>query len=325
MFRLPSTRRTARGRAAGVLPLLILLGVAALTGCAERDQTPGPPGDTSGSGTFPVELRPEGAPAVTLEQRPERIVSLSPSTTEVLYAVGAGPQVVAVDSASTYPEHAPRTELSGLNLDAEAILAHDPDLVIVESDLESKLSEALARTGTVTLVLPAATTLESAYDQFELVGKATGREAEGADLARNTKAQIDKIVADTPEPATPLSYYHELDPTYYTVTSETFIGQIYSLFGLRNIADDSGGAAGGYPQLSAERILQADPDLIFLADTNCCGQDAQTVAARPGWDTLSAVEQDRVYALDDDIASRWSPRMVDLVHAVSTAVAEVNG
>jgi iron complex transport system substrate-binding protein len=284
-----------------LVSLLSLFSLFALAGCATRAEPESPTGT-----------------------RAERIVSLSPSATETLFAVGAGPQVVAVDSASTYPEKAPRTKLSGLTPDPEAIAAHKPDLVIVASDVNN-LSAALAKTGTKTLVLPDAKTLATAYAQFAQLGEATGHKAEGEDLARRTKADIDKLVADTPKPQAPLSYYHELDQTYYSVTSATFIGSVYQLFGLANIADGNDPKAnGGYPQLSAEKIIQADPGLIFLADTKCCGQNAQTVAARPGWNTLSAVKQGRVVTLDDDIASRWSPRIVDLAHAVAEAVTKAS-
>ncbi|MFF5988607.1 ABC transporter substrate-binding protein [Prauserella flavalba] len=316
MSRVPRQRR----RPFALLGVLSAVSVLALAGCADR--APEEPAPSSAAGDFPVEVRPEGAPAVTIDQRPERIVSLSPSTTETLFAVGAGDQVVAVDSASTYPEEAPKTSLSGINADPVAIAGHNPDLVIVESDLDGKLAETLGKTGTKTLVLPAPATLDAAYEQFELVGKATGHAAEGADLARRTREDIGKLVADAPKPEEPLRYYHELDPTFYSVTSATFIGQVYGLFGLTNIADQGDPhALGGYPQLSAETILREDPDLIFLADTKCCGQNADTVAARPGWDTLSAVKRDRVVALNDDIASRWSPRLVELVRAVADAVS----
>lgn len=266
----------------------------------------------------PVTVSAPGAPAVTVDAQPRRIVSLSPSATETLFALGAGPQVVAVDSASTYPEQAPRTALSGLSPDPEAIAAYQPDLVIVYADTTG-LADALAKTGTKTLQMPDAKTLDDAYAQFVALGKATGHQAEGESLARQAKDDIDKIVADTPKRS--LSYYWELDQTYYSVTSATFVGQVLSRFGLTNIADGTDpDASGGYPQLSAERVLQSDPDLIFLADSKCCGQSARTVAARPGWNTLTAVQRDQVVALDDDIASRWSPRIVDLARTVADAI-----
>src|SRR5262249_19213198 len=110
--------------------------------------------------------------------------------------------------------------------------------------------------------------------------------------------------------------------TYYSVTSKTFVGSLFSMLGLKNIADPSGTADTAYPQLSAEVIVKADPDLIFLADTKCCGQSAATVANRAGWSGCSAVRNGRVIALDDDIASRWGPRVVDLLRAITEAVAQ---
>jgi iron complex transport system substrate-binding protein len=172
------------------------------------------------------------------------------------------------------------------------------------------------------LIVPAAATIDDVYTGMELIGKATGHPDEAADVVDRTKSGLDKVVADTPKPAEPLSYYHEVDQTLYSVTSKTFIGQIYSLFGLTNIADPADVDSGGYPQLSNEAILRADPDLIFLADVKCCGQDASTVAARPGWDTLKAVTNDNVVALDDDLASRWGPRIVDLAQSIADAVAK---
>ena len=109
------------------------------------------------------------------------------------------------------------------------------------------------------------------------------------------------------------------------MTSSTFIGQLYSMVGLENIADEAKGAAGGYPQLSAEYIIDADPDLIFLADTKCCGQSPATVADRPGWDRIEAVERGNVIPLDDDVASRWGPRIVEYLRRIGAAVARAGG
>ncbi|TVT18948.1 ABC transporter substrate-binding protein, partial [Amycolatopsis rhizosphaerae] len=260
--------------------------------------------------------------SLTIERQPTRIVSLSPSATETLFAVGAGKQVVAVDSTSDYPAQAPHTKLAALSPDPEAIAAYHPDLVVVSADTTG-LSPALAKIGAQTLVMPDAKTLDDAYREFADLGTATGHRAEGQSLSRQVRADVDGIIAATPKPAKPLSYYYELDQTYYSATSATFLGQILQRFGLTNIADGTDpSASGGYPQLSPERILQSDPDLVFLADSKCCGQNAQSVAARPGWNTLSAVQHGRVFTLDDDIASRWSPRIVELVRAVSTAVSQ---
>ncbi|MBB3051916.1 iron complex transport system substrate-binding protein [Prauserella isguenensis] len=313
-----ATGQSGHRRLVRLLALLPLLGVLALAGCAQRADDSG--GGEAGTG-FPVTVEPAGAPAVTLDEQPQRIVSLIPSVTETLYEVGAGEQVVAVDEMSTHPSEAPRTEMSGIDPDPQQIASHDPDLVVVGSDAEGKLASALKKTGVPTLVLPAPKTLQDAYAQFALVGKATGHADEGRRLARETEQAITDLADSAPDKD--LSYYHEVDPTYYTITSATFLGEVYDLFGLRNIADQGDpNAMGGYPQLSAEKIVEADPDLVFLADTKCCGQNADTVAKRPGWNTMTAVEKGRVYPLDDDIASRWSPRLVEFVRVVADAVTE---
>ena len=128
-----------------------------------------------------------------------------------------------------------------------------------------------------------------------------------------------------PERPEPLTFFHELDDMLYSITSDTFLGALYELAGLENIADaaDPDGQSGGYPQLSAEYLVDADPDLVFLADTKCCAQDAATFAARPGFGVLAAVQNDRVIALDDDVASRWGPRIVDLFRLIVASVQAV--
>ena len=264
----------------------------------------------------------ESTPAAEKSQSPERIVSLSPSATEMLFAIGAGDQVVAVDDQSTYPPEAPTTKLSGLEPNHEAIIEYDPDLV-VSWDQNAGLTKALKAVDVPLLVLPAAETIEDTYAEIEELGEATGHEEEAADLVGSMKEDIDAAVAGIPDFDEPPTYYHELDDTYYSVTSKTFVGQVYALFGMQNIADEAKGAGSGYPQLSAEYIIDANPDLIFLADTKCCAQTAATVRKRPGWDAISAVRNDGVVELDDDIASRWGPRVVDLVETVAEHVTRL--
>jgi len=300
------------------MPALVVAAALALTGCATHSE---PPASTNPAGsTFPVTVTPAGGKAVTIAAKPTHVVSLSPASTEDLFAIGAGPQVTAVDKLSDYPASAPRTDIDAFKPSVETIAARKPDLVIVYDDTNNVVA-GLEQLKVPVLVLKAAASLDDAYGQISLLGQATGHTAEADKLVGDMKSQIADVVAKTPKKS--LSYFHELSADGYTVTSKTFDGQVYGLFGLRDIADSAGGA-GDYPQLSAEKVIAADPDLIFLADTTCCQQSAATVAARPGWSTLRAVRNGNVVALDDSVASRWGPRVVDLVKAVAAAVQKAS-
>ena len=252
---------------------------------------------------------------------PQRIVSLSPTHTEILYALGAGDQVVAVDSMSNYPAESASvlTDISAYEPNVEAISALEPDLVVIGDDF-SGLDEQLSMIGIESWVSPAPMTLDEAYEQIIDLGKVVGHADEAQSLTQKMQDDISGIVDAVEISATPISYYHELDDTYYSVTGNTFIGSIYELFGMRNIADATEGDSD-YPQLSAEFIVSQDPNVIFLADVNL-GVTAETVAARPGWSGLSAVVSGNIVAIDDDIASRWGPRLVEYVQAVADGVSQ---
>jgi iron complex transport system substrate-binding protein len=258
---------------------------------------------------------------VTIQKRPSRIVSLSATATETLFAIGAGKQVIAVDNQSDYPKTAPRTSLSGFTPNVEAIAGYRPDLVVISYDPKG-LSEALGKLGIPVVHQDAAATLPGAYQQIRQLGKITGHTAEANALATGMKRKITAIVAKARAKAVGVTVYHELDPTLFTLTSNTFVGRVYALFGLRNIADAAKGGTE-YPQLSAEYLISANPALIVLADTVCCAQNARTVAARPGWSRIAAVRTGSVVRLDDSIASRWGPRLVNLVRAVGTALGRL--
>jgi iron complex transport system substrate-binding protein len=288
---------------------------------ATEASTTAAPATTAVAASFPVSIQAANGP-VTLDALPKAIVSLSPTATEMLFAIGAGDQVAAVDDQSNYPPEAPVTDLSGFQPNVEAIAAKNPDLVVIADDTAG-LTASLAKLDIPVLSLPAAQSFDDAYTQIEQLGAATGKVGDAAELVAKMKDEIDAIVKSLPQQATPLTYYHELDNTYFSATSKTFIGQVYALLGLQNIADAVDKDGTGYPQLSQEYIIQSNPDLIFLADTKCCQQDAAAVAARPGWGQLKAVTDGGVVALDDDIASRWGPRVVDYLRTVADAVAKV--
>ncbi|MEQ1874289.1 MAG: ABC transporter substrate-binding protein [Ilumatobacteraceae bacterium] len=258
----------------------------------------------------------------TAVDAPKAIISLSPSSTEQLFAIGAGAQVIAVDEYSDYPAEALELphDLSGFEPNVEAIAALEPDLVVMES---TAIQEQLEELGIAVFVALAPATLDDLYTQLEQLGAATGHIGEAAELVAQMQVDVEAALAAVPEQTESLTIYHELDPTYYTVTSGSFIGQVYTMFGLSNIAD---GVEPGndYPQLNAEYIIASAPDIIFLADTKYAGESADTVAARAGWDAIPAVANGNVVPMDDDIASRWGPRIIDYIKAVSAALALIS-
>jgi iron complex transport system substrate-binding protein len=296
-------------RSATALAVAVTL---ALTGCASNED----------DGDAPAPAETFSAGGVTLDKRPEKIVSLSPTGTEMLFAIGAGKQVTAVDDQSTFPADAPKTALSGFQPNAEAIAAKQPDLVVISNDI-NKIKDQLTALKIPVYLGVAAVTLDDTYKQIEDLGALTGHRAEAGDLVTRTKNEITKLVADAPKRADKPTYYYELDPTLYTVTSKTYVGSLFGMFGLANVADaaDADGSKGGYPQMAVEALIAADPDFVFLADTKCCQQSLDTVKARPGWANVTAVKAGLVVPLDDDVASRWGPRVVDLVRAIAGAVA----
>lgn len=297
---------------------------AAASGAASSGAGASVSADASGAGqsepaaTFPVTVK-AGNGSITVTARPKAIVSLSPSATETLYAIGAGAQVKAVDDQSSYPTQAPRTKLSGFQPNAEAVAGYQPDLVVVSSDANG-LVAALTKLKLPVLVMPAPANLDESYTQELALGAATGHPAQAQRVVDGVKSRIDAAVAAVPKSTQPRKVYHEVDQTYYSVTSSTFIGSLYAKFGLKNIADGAAKTVGGYPQLSAEFVITSAPDLIVLADSRCCQQSPQSVAKRPAFSSIPAVKLGKVISVDDDIASRWGPRVADLAEQVARAL-----
>ena len=248
----------------------------------------------------------------------ESIVSLSPTATEILFAIGAGEQVIAVDDQSNFPSSAPMTDLSGYTPNVEEIAAYDPDLVVTSYD-PGDLVDGLNVLGIKSLIQGAAMTLEDTYFQITELGELTGRSEEAEKLNEEIQSTVSSVAPFSGE----LTYYHEVDNTLFTTTSKTFLGQLYELMGLVNIADPADEAGFGWPQLSSEFIVDSDPDLIFLADGDL-GESAQTVSNRPGWSSMQAVAEGRIIVLDTDIASRWGPRVVDFLDQVKSEIELLN-
>jgi iron complex transport system substrate-binding protein len=309
-----------------VIGVLAIAAQGMLAGCgaSSSSSTVTGAGSSPSASAYPVTVK-AGNGAVTIKARPSRIISLAPTATEDLYAVGAGHQVVAVDADSDYPAQAPVTKLSGLSPNVEAIAKYRPDLVIASQDTGG-LSAGLKKLGIPVLIEPAAASLDDAYAQIVQIGQATGHQAQAQRTVASMKAQIAADVKQAGSGHQGLTYYWELSAKpFYSVTSKTFIGQIVGLFGLKNVADAADKAAdGGYPQLSEEYIVSARPQLIFLADNEAAsgGQSPAVVAGRPGWAVIPAVKDHEVIGLNDDVASRWGPRLPQLVAQIAQAVQQ---
>ena len=274
---------------------------------------------TTEASAFPVTVA-DGAGEVTIEQMPERIVSLSSTGTEMLFAVGAGGQVVAVDEFSTRPEEAPRTELSGFSPNVEAILSFEPDLVVISFD-PGELKAALDAVGVPSLLLGTAVSLDDSYSQLEVIGAATGHIAGAAQVVAEMESAINEIVSTTDVPAG-VTFYHEVDSTLYSTSSASFLGQVYRLLGMENIADAAEDPFGsGFPQLSSEYVVSEDPDLIFLGDIDF-GVSPESLADRPGWEGMKAVKTNAIVGLDSYLASNWGPGVVELLQTIADAVME---
>jgi iron complex transport system substrate-binding protein len=300
---------------------VLVTALALLTaGCGgSGGDSPGAASESAAGSAFPVTVR-DATRRVTVERRPERIVSLSPSATETLFAVGAGDQVTAVDDESDWPRGVPTTDLSSYQPNVEAIAGHRPDLVVLPASVPRDVTSGLRRLGLTVLAEPAPDDLDDAYHQIRELGIVTGHRVAGERVARRTRERVEDLIAAAPG-GPPLKVFHELDPDLFSASSDTFIGRIYERLGLRNVADPAAKrSANPYPQLSSEAVVSADPDLVVLADTECCEQTPAKVSGRAGWDAVGAVHGGAIVAIDDDIASRWGPRVPVFVERVVEAI-----
>ena len=245
-------------------------------------------------------------------------MSLSPTATEILFAIGAGEQVVAVDEFSYYPPEAPVTDLSGWNPNVEAVLSYEPDLVVIANDAND-LMAGLDAVGVEVLLSLAPADFEGGYASIAELGIAVGRIDEAAVLVADLRAEIDAALADAPD--VPIRVYHELDNTYFSVSSNSFIGAVYAAMGAINIADEADADGYGYPQLTEEYIVEADPELIVITDL--VGYTPEDVAARPGWGDVTAARNGNIVVVNSDIASRWGPRLPQFIAAVAEALQTV--
>jgi len=286
-------------------PALLLLLVATACGGGQSSRPPA----TSGA-SFPLTIPESDGQRLTLDSPRQRIVSLSPHATEILCAIGAGDQLVAVDKFANCPRGSKsKPEVDSFQPNLEAIAGFRPDLVYVFSD-QGNIVQALRGLGTPVLYLALPTTIEGTFENILLFGRIAGRTKEAGDLVASMRKRVDAVKARVSDVKEGPRFFHEVDATLYTVGPDTFVGELYKLLKGQNIA---AGAVGAYPQLSSETVVARDPQVIVLAD----GEKPAAVKARPGWGTVSAVRSNRICEVDPDLASQPGPRLVDGLEALA--------
>ncbi|HET9200774.1 MAG TPA: ABC transporter substrate-binding protein, partial [Dehalococcoidia bacterium] len=208
-----------------------------------------------------------------------------------------------------YPEDVEaKARLDGFQPSPEAILAEEPDLVLMFAN-DTGAVDVLDDLGASVLFLEVPDSLEGIYERIELYGQVTGHEEEAADLVDSMTERVDAVVETVADVEQGPSFFHELDPTLFTISPSSFVGDLYVLLKAQNIADDS---AGEFPQLTSEAVIAADPEVIILADEGG-GESLETVQSRPGWSVINAVVEGRVHQVDPDVANRPGPRVVELL------------
>jgi iron complex transport system substrate-binding protein len=298
------------------LSLALLLVLAAACGDDGDKGTSTPTVAATAATQYPLTLTDGKSRSVTLEDAPQRIASLSPAATEVLFAIGAGDQVAAVDKFSDYPPEAKtRQQLDAFEPSVEAIAGAQPDLVFVFYD-PGNLVDGLARAGLTVFFLETPTSVEGVLEQIRLLGQATGHPQEADELVATMQQAIGDIQEQVADVEQGPRLFHEVDNQLYTVAPASFVGSLYTILKAQNIA---AGTDQAFPQLSQEAIIEADPEVIILGDA-AGGETAETVKARPGWGSISAVKNSRIYVIDPDIVSRPGPRLVDALETLAQAL-----
>lgn len=275
---------------------------------------PGP----GAAGTFPQAVTDFQGQSVVVDRRPERIVSIGPSNTEFLYALGAGDRVVGVDDFSDHPAAATAKEkVGGVKVNVEKVLALRPDLVVSVKISDGSLEKIAAQSITVLVIDPVG--VADVIRTANVLGAAIG--ADGAAFARSIEARID-VIKTRALALQKKRVFHEVDATDptkpYTVGPGSFVHEIIGLAGGTNIAARAGSP---YPQVSAEEIIRADPEIIVLANA-AYGMTIQQVIARPGWVAITAVRNRRIVPVDPNLVSRPGPRLPEALEAYHKIISE---
>ena len=297
-----------------LLPILLALVAGLAVACGDSVPATSTPEATAAASattppsTFPVTVSDQEGKPLTLAKQPSAIISFSPGVTEILFAIGAGPQVIAAAQLSDYPPEAKalKQRVKYTSPDVESALALNPDLVVMSRAQRTSV-ERFRTAGLPVFYTPEPDSLDAIVENVRMWGRLTGHAAEADQVANGMRARIEAVkVAVAPVAEGPRAFY-ELSDSLVSAGDKTFIGSILTLLKAKNVAS---GAATDFPQLTAEAVISRDPQVIFLADASSAGQSLETLRKRPGWTSISAVKDGKVYPIDPNIGNRPGPRIV---------------
>lgn len=273
--------------------------------------------------TFPVTLKDAADKEVTIEKKPEKIVSLMPSNTEILFELGAGGEVVGVSDIDDYPENVQKKEKVGGydGLNTEKIIALKPDLVFSHassSDMWKDGLKQLEDSGITVFVVENAESFDQVYETIGTIGKATGHSKEASDLVEEMKDKIDGIKkkAKGIKEEDQKSVFVEISPSpeIYAAGKNTFMDQMLEAINAKNAVKEE-----GWPKLNEEAIVEMNPDVI-IANYNFVENATDEVMKRKAWKDITAVKEKQVYQVDENIVSRPGPRLVEGVEELAKAI-----
>jgi len=300
-----------------------LLAVLFVAACGDDDDGGDPtqtgaastaPATTAAAAAFPVTVADDNGIGFTFAEAPDAIVALAPSFVEVLYAVGAGESIVAADENTDYPpEAADIPRVSGFSPSVEAIAAYEPDLVLMCCFDPGGLQGSLTALDIPTMFFDSPATVDGVYEQIETIAEVVGSSEEAATIVADMQSDIDGIISQLDAVEEGPSVFHEYDAELFTAGPGSFPDDVYGLLKAPNVADSTGEP---FPQMSNEAVIAAAPAVIILADGDF-GVTPESVAARPGWDAIPAVQTDRIYPVNGALLSRPTPRLVNDIQTLA--------
>lgn len=298
--------------------LIVALVAIGLSACSAPAPTPtAAPAATAAPAKFPVTITDDANAQVTVKTQPKRIVSLAPSHTETLYALGLGEQVVGVTTFCDYPEQAKSKEKVGgfSKIDLEKVVSLNPDLILATSLHAQTVAPALRERGLTVAVLEPKD-IAGTLARIETVGRLTGRSAEAQAIVKQIRTRLDEIAARVGKASQKPRVFWELGPDLYSAGKGSFIDELITRAGGENVGAR---LTGEWPQFNLEALVGADPQVIILADHPI--ETAAKVKARPGWSNITAVKEGRIIeVLDVNIVSRPGPRIAEGVEFVARAL-----